>query len=414
MIGAAEARGITVIVGLAARDFAHERTLSTCAILGMAAILAPLLVLFGLKFGVVSSLTARLASDPRTRAVQPIGQGRYDDAWLGMLAARPETGFLVPTTRFLAATVTLRSAGGGGDDGIVTELSPTQTGEPLLEGGGAAIGRTGLRHYAVALSRSVADRLRVAPGDTLEGRIGRSVDGTREAIALTFSITEIIRAGLTDREIALVPLSLLIAVEDYREGVAAPELETGGSAPASARSFASFRLYARTIDDVAALRDWLALEGVATTTRLADIEAVQRLNRDLTRLFLLISSLAGIGYLVWTALASLSTVARKQRELSLLRLIGFSTLCVVVFPMVQAVLTALLGAALASAAVFATTPLIAQMFAGQLPPGTTVFRLLPQHLIAAALITAGFAALAASVSGVRASLIAPSEGLRDE
>ena len=49
-------RDIGAIIGLSMRDFVHELSLSLCAILGIAAILAPLLVLFGLKFGVVYSM----------------------------------------------------------------------------------------------------------------------------------------------------------------------------------------------------------------------------------------------------------------------------------------------------------------------------------------------------------------------
>jgi putative ABC transport system permease protein len=255
----------------------------------------------------------------------------------------------------------------------------------------------------------------VAVGERIEGRVGRSYNGNREALALTFAVAQIIGAGLTDRVVALVPLNLVVAIEDYREGAATPEFASAAASPAETRSsFASFRLYARTIDEVEPLRDWVALQGVETTTRLHDIQSVQRLSRDLTLLFVLISTLAAVGMLVWTAISSLSTVARKQRELSLLRLVGFSTGSVAAFPIVQAVLTAMLGALLASATVLATAPVIDRMFAGQLPPGARVFRLLPSHLVAAAVITASCAAAAATLAGIRAAMVTPSEGLRDE
>jgi putative ABC transport system permease protein len=226
---------------------------------------------------------------------------------------------------------------------------------------------------------------------------------------------QIISAGLTDREVVLVPLTLLAAIEDYREGIATAEFPSGGAPRNEIRgSYASFRLYARSIDDVEPLRDWLALHGVETATRLHDIQGLQRLSRDLTLLFLLISTLAGIGTLVWIAISSLSTVARKQRELSLLRLVGFSTGSVAAFPIVQAVLTAVFGVILASLAVLATAPVIDGMFAGQLPAGAHVFRLQPGHLVIAALITASCAAAAASFAGIRAAKVMPSEGLRDE
>ena len=59
--------------------FFHERTTMICTLLGLAAILTPLLVLFGLKFGVVSGMRDRLERDPRIRVLQPIGQGSYDE-----------------------------------------------------------------------------------------------------------------------------------------------------------------------------------------------------------------------------------------------------------------------------------------------------------------------------------------------
>ena len=411
-------RDIGVIIGLSTRDFVHELSLSTCAVLGIAAILAPLLVLFGLKFGIVSSMTARLAADPRARALQPIGQGRFDGAWFATLEALPQTGFVVPATRFLAATATLRNPKFIDSQALTTELWPTSRGDPLREPDekpAPSINRVEPLTYTVALSAAAAEALHAAVGDRLEGRIGRSYNGNREALSLRFAVAQILNAGLIDRKVALVPLTVLAAVEDYREGIATPEFPSAGAPPPESRSsYASFRLYARSIDDVEPLRDWLARHGVEAATRLHDIQALQQLSRDLTSLFLLISTLAGIGTLVWIAISSLSTVARKQRELSLLRLVGFSTGCVAAFPIVQAVLTAVIGVVLASLAVLATAPVIDRMFNGQLPPGARVFRLHPSHFLVAVLITASSAAAAASLAGIRAARITPSEGLRDE
>ena len=411
-------RDIGAIIGLSTRDFVHELSLSLCAILGIAAILAPLLVLFGLKFGVVSSMTARLARDPQARALQPIGHGRFDAAWFAQLAALPQTGFVMPTTRFLAATASLRNPRLPNGEPLAAELWPSGAGDPLVEPEGKPappIGRVGPLSYRVALSAAAADKLHAALGDRLDGRVGRSYNGYREALALRFTVVQITEAGLADRDVALVPLTLLSAIEDFREGVASEELASTGAPPSEIRSrYASFRLYARDIDDVAPLRDWLVRHGVETATRLHDIQALQRLNRDLTLLFVLISSLAGTGTLVWIAISSLSTVARKQRELSLLRLFGFSTGCVAAFPIVQAVLTAVLGVGLASLVVLATAPVIDRMFAGQLPPGVRVFRLEPGHFVVAVLLAASCAAAAASFAGIRAARVMPSEGLRDE
>ncbi len=60
---------------LAWHDYRREGRLSACAVLALVAVLAPLLVLFGLKFGLISTLTERLERDPGIREVIPLGAG---------------------------------------------------------------------------------------------------------------------------------------------------------------------------------------------------------------------------------------------------------------------------------------------------------------------------------------------------
>ena len=49
-----------LIAGLAWQDYRNDARLSACSVLALVAVIAPLLVLFGLKFGLVGSLTERL------------------------------------------------------------------------------------------------------------------------------------------------------------------------------------------------------------------------------------------------------------------------------------------------------------------------------------------------------------------
>ena len=84
-----------MVFGLAYRDFLHEWRLSLCLVLALAAILAPMLVLFGLKHGVVSTMRERLIEDPANRQVMPAASGRFDPAWFRQMAARPSVGFVL-------------------------------------------------------------------------------------------------------------------------------------------------------------------------------------------------------------------------------------------------------------------------------------------------------------------------------
>ena len=58
----------SIICGMALRDYWHERALSLCAVLALATVLAPLLILFGVRNGVISNLQERLLQDPRNHS----------------------------------------------------------------------------------------------------------------------------------------------------------------------------------------------------------------------------------------------------------------------------------------------------------------------------------------------------------
>ncbi len=83
---------------LAARDYRDEWQMSGFFVLALAAVLGPMMVLFGLKFGIISSMVDNLVEDPRNREVRPIGSGHFDRAGWRHCAADPMSTslFLVP------------------------------------------------------------------------------------------------------------------------------------------------------------------------------------------------------------------------------------------------------------------------------------------------------------------------------
>ena len=56
-------RNLFKIFGLATRDYLHEWQMSVCFMLGLAAVLGPMMVLFGLKFGIVGGMMDQLIED---------------------------------------------------------------------------------------------------------------------------------------------------------------------------------------------------------------------------------------------------------------------------------------------------------------------------------------------------------------
>ena len=398
------------ILRLAYRDFAHERRISLCFVLALMAVLAPLLILFGLKFGLVDTLARRLVESPANREVLAVGSHRFDEAWFARVAARPDVAFLVPNTRRIAASLSRLLNPSNGTDLRALQMIPTGAGDPLL--GDSAVAPKGVAE--LVLSGAAARKLGAGPGDRLVARIDRHREGRGEGVVWELTVTGVLAPEVLPEDAALVPLALLVATEDYRDGVAVPSLSWEGSEPpAVPRTYARFRLYATSIYTVAGLGSDLIAEGVEVRTQEAEIAAMQSLDRNLTRVFWLIALIGTLGFLASLAANLLANVERKRRELSIVRLIGFPTLSLVLFPVVQAVLVAVLGALAALAIYLPVAAALNGWFAESLQPGESICRLLPVHVSIALAATLIGAAASAAWAGWRASRIEPAEGLRD-
>lgn len=430
------------VLPLAWADWCAEARLSACAVLGLAAVLAPLLVLFGLKYGLVATLTERLLADPRTRELLPVGSGRYDAAWFEHLRARPEVGFVVPRTRQIAATAELRPLPGAATSDTPPAALPTAaaTAPPAAAAPGSAESpppAPGVRPLTVelipsapgdallarwqlavpegtqlVLSQPAAEKLGLAVGARIEAVIVRTRAGREEAARVRMQVGGIAPLAAFDRDGAFVALDLLEAAEDWRDGFGVPRLDWPGEArPGKGRVYPGFRLYARTLDDVAPLRSALVAEGLEVVTQADAIDNVRRLAHNLDLLFAAIAALGGSGYVAATAAASLATVERKRRELSLLRLLGLPTRGLLLFPLAQAASTAVFGLLLAFALYFGASLGLNLLFATD--DSERLCRLLPQHAAIAVIATLSAVALAALIGGLRATRIEPSEGWRE-
>lgn len=397
-----------MILRLALADVLHERKMAICYAVAMAAVLAPLMVLYGLKHGVVTALTEELRQDPRNREVLVLGNRAYEPDWLEALAARPEVGFLAPRTRSIAATIDVEAP----DDRFTTEraeLIPTGIGDPLLDPG-----RTPPTGSEVAISRALAEAMGVGEGDRLIGRAIRQVGSARQSVTVDLQVAQVLDPASYQRKAVLAPIPLLTAVEDYRDGYAVPALGWAGEPPRQGpRSFASFRIYATTLEDVGPLVDHLTRLGVDVRSQAAEIETVRLLDRNLTQIFAIIAALGGLGYLLSLGANLWSNVERKHKELSIMRLLGVSAAGLVRFPIYQAVLIAGVGCLMAFAVYFMAGTTINLLFAAPVISGQRVCQLLPWHFAVAAAATAAAAVLASAVAGWQASRVEPAEGMRD-
>ena len=395
---------------LAFDDYRHEWVISGCSVLALSAVLIPLLVLFGLKYGIITNLLDPLIENPRYREVAPIGSGNYETDWFDEMRARDDTVFVVPRTRSLAASIRVRAVDSDIGRIIDIELIPSAEGDPVLEASaGLPSGYTD-----VVLAATAAEKLSVDVGDRLEGIVARTRGGQQESVRLPMSIVGIAPITAFARDGVFVSTELIAAVEDFLDGRAVPALGwEGDQARPADRAFASFRLYAAGIGDVAGLRQDLMNQGIEVRTSVADIELVERLDRNLGIVYWIIALIAITGYCFSFATNVWANVDRKRREFSVLRLTGFRTREIVWFPLLQAGFTAAFAWALAVAVFLAVQGTLNGLFAATIGGGQPVARLEVWHLFAALGMTMVAAVAAAVVGGRRVAHLEPSIGLRD-
>mgnify|MGYP001091895888 CR=1 FL=1 len=396
---------IGLLLSLAWADYRTEARLSLCAVLALAAVLTPLLVLFGLKYGLVGTLTQRLEQDPAVREVITLGGGRYSAADIAQLSQRADVAFALPRTRQIAATTDLSRDGG---QALTVEMIPTASGDPLL-----ALAPLPASEAQIVLSHSAAEKLGVQAGDRLGARFGRRQNGQVESRQLSVTVLAVLPLASFNRDALFAPLSLLEAAEDYRDGRAVPHLDWPGREPAepASRVYPGLRLYAANLDGVDSLRQYFVSRGQEVSTQAATIEQVRSLSHNLTLVFWLISALAVAGAFAAIVASTLAAVERKRRALAVLRLLGFPTAALVVFLLLLALYSGAFSLLLAGLLYLFAAAGLNQLFA----PGTGEFicRLLPWHFLVALLATLGCSLLAATLGGWRAAQIEASEGLRD-
>jgi len=394
-------------IALASRDFRHEWQMSVCFILALAAVLGPMMVLFGLKFGIVGSMVDSLIEEPAKREIRPVGSGKYDRAWIEDIRRRNDVDFIVPRTRSIAASIQLKSSNSSSI--IPVEVIPSDRGDPLLPGNSPE--PTDLKH--ILLSNSAAQRLKVNTGDKVDGSLVRQFNQQKERVHLSLTVVGVAPSSAFSRDGMFASVSLVEALEDFRDGHAVPAVGWSGADPIADRTYPGFRLYAKSIYDVAGLRDSFERSGINVITQAADIETVQRMDKTLSGIYWAIAVIGIAGFSLSLGASLWANVDRKRKELSVMRLIGFRTGDIVWFPIVQSFYTALFGWSLACGIFYAASWGINRMLAPQLEAGQEVCKLLPEHYWMALGLTMAAAILSAIIAGMRSARIEASDGLRE-
>ncbi|MEI6559606.1 MAG: FtsX-like permease family protein [Rhodospirillaceae bacterium] len=383
-------------------DLRRDWLLVICQVFALAAVLMPLMVLHGLRHGILDRLVHDMATIPAMREIAPVYHAarRYDEAWFAAARARPDVAFAVGNILSIAAELPVH-AQAGAERPVRAMLAATGPGDPLADD---PVRGWAVSERRVVLSTRAATELGVAVGQEIQLEIPRfrgEVDESRRLAVTVAAIVPPDRLSET-RSLIYVPEALAFAVERYRNGYAVPERGwTGAPPPAGPMAFARFRLYARSLDDVAAVAAWLRDQGITVDSRQEDIAPVLGLNRALGTILQVISLFAVFGFLVALAAIQWSETERKARDLALLSLIGYGPGFLVAMRLLGGLIVVGLGVGLGSAAFTGVAAIINALFphTGSLAAGPVCtlpaagFGLIALGALVISVISSGIAAL---------------------
>ncbi|KPU57903.1 ftsX-like permease family protein [Pseudomonas fluorescens] len=399
---------LRLLGSLALQDLWHDRKVSLCIAASLVAVIAPLLLLFGLKHGVVSQLQDELLRDPRNLEVKMLSNGNYDTAWIERLRLRPETGFALGQTRSLNTQADLLIGMQRFVEGA--EIIATEPGDPQLNL--APLNPVGNQ---VILSASAAQRLQAKAGDSVQMRALRRLEGVNERGEMTLTVLAVLDGARFGRAAGFVAPPLLLDLERFRDGyqVSGFGVTTGKPQGNLQPLYARARVYARDIDQVAPLEHWLNEQHIETSSRLADIDNVKAINHVLGLIFGVIAMAALIGCVASMVGAFLANIDRKRKSLAVLRLLGFKRRAVGGFVVLQALALSLAGYVGGLGFYTVGSHLFDYLLGSSQATGTFVCHITVWHGLAALLLTFLVAALVAMIGALRAINIQPAESLRE-
>lgn len=397
---------LLLLANLSFKDLFYDKKVSFCTIASLIAVITPLLLLFSLKYGIISQLKHHLLSDPVNLEVKIIGHHDLKSDWFEWINSQPETQFVLPLTRALSTTVDIKK----GTSATPADLIPTAQGDPLLKE------QIPQRANGVILSALGAEKLKATIGDSVT-----LVATSNQAVgqkALSELVVEgiLAEAVMPNRVAAFVSLSVLIQVEDYRDGFTVPLFPNikGKERATERESFAKARIYAYSLDDVAPLAQKLrTTHHLDTQTRSHEISNMKAIDKVMNIIFIVIAVTSIIGCALSLTGAFLANIDRKRREIAVLQLLGFRQEAVTLFLIFQAIILSFLAFIFSYMLYALGSEFVNRILTFRLDSNIFVSQLDIVHIITALILTVSLAIIVATIGAIYAIRIQPAESLRN-
>lgn len=331
-----------MLIKLALRHLFFERMMTVCQIAALACIMAPLLLLFSLRFGILTELQHQLMNDPKVLSLTLDMSYRLDHTFFEHLTARPEVGFVVPQITALNALVDLKFPG----TALRVSVLPTKPGDPVVLSSNISYEQP-LGDDEAFISHDLAQVRGLKVGDIVTMVVARTQNGVRESVRTSLRIRGIVEERFVNDDCLLLNLDLVNAIDDYRNGFNPKLLSDGSNLNERPRLYAKFRLYARDLESVIPLYYYLVNQHLNVSSKVREIQNLQAVTHVLNFIYGVIALVSVLGGALALTGLILSALRASKRNFVLLRLMGQGSRGIYGVVMIEGVIIATVGFALA-------------------------------------------------------------------
>lgn len=395
-----------IVIGLALRDLVRDRFFFICNVAVVVGVLAPLLVLFGVKNGVYEALIGELLSNPATLQIDTLGNNGFAADQIDAIRGWDDVAFITPKVRsqFDYVNVYVPEARAMRDALVV----PSGTGDPTLPKGVLLDG------FKVAVSQQLADQLSLELGGHIQ--LITQAENRNRQLVLKVEVAVVLEPSVASGNTVLAPYALLDLIEAFYDAYALPDHGILEGRPLNERvpSYEGIRLYGASLEGLAALQNRLeTFLAVGTRARTREVEALLGLGRNLDLALALVTSLATAGLFAALVFSFWTDVMRKRATLASIALLGIPPSKLALFPLIQGVVAALCGLGLSFALYGVAARIATHLFGGGIPDGKQIAQIAPMQAV---LISAGVLAvivLAVLAAARSAQRLDPASVLRE-
>jgi len=245
---------LNIIPALAFKDLVHEMVLTLCLVIAISSVIAPLLILLGLKNGTIYTLRKRLTNDPSFCEIRPVETRQYSAKWFRELKSDKRVGFLIPTILPASSTVYLRSE--HKKRWILVDIVPTASGDPLLN----AANIQAPKGDQCVISFGVANDFHIQNGQKIKVKVSRYKGGHYEYGEAFLEVVGILPKQYGTLPRIYAPLDFLLDIEAFKEGRAVTSRGWSGSIRRPFMRFNGIIVFSKTpLDPI--LQNSLLIEG---------------------------------------------------------------------------------------------------------------------------------------------------------